>query len=202
MLKYCLIIIISFLLSTSFLFSQQDSGKIVVNTQVVGKDTLPILILKQYDVGGKRDPNAMKKFNEMNRLIVNVKTVLPYARLAKQTLDQIEVALDTMKNEKEKNVYVKNLEKEMKSRFSAELRNLTIDQGRILLKLIYRETGNTTYALVKEIRGTLSAFFWQKMAQLFGDNLKTKYDSLKDDRAIEQIIRNIDNPNALQNDGN
>jgi glutaredoxin len=193
---------ISFIFSSSYLFAQNDSGRFVVNTQIVGKDTLPVLILKQYDVGGKRDPNAIKKFNQMNRLIVNVKKVLPYAKLAKQTLDQIESAMDSIKDEKQQKIYIKDLEKEMKSRFSAELKDLTIDQGRILIKLIDRETGNTTYALVKEFRGSISAFFWQKVAQVFGNNLKSKYDSLKDDRAIEQIIRNLDNPNAQQNDGN
>jgi len=202
MLKNCLIAILSFLFSFSHLSAQKDSGKFVVNTQIVGKDTLPVLILKQYDVGGKRDPNAIKKFNEMNRLVVNVKTVLPYARLAKQTLDQIENAMDSIKDEKQQKIYIKDLEKQMKSRFSEELKNLNIDQGRILIKLIDRETGNTTYALVKELRGSISAFFWQKVAQVFGNNLKTKYDSLKEDKAIEQIIQNIDNPNLQTNDGN
>src|ERR1035438_1089902 len=176
MLKNSLIIFISFLFSYSQLSAQKDSGKFVVNTQVVGKDTLPVLILKQYDVGGKRDPNAIKKFNQMNRLIVNVKKVLPYAKLAKQTLDQIESAMDSIKDEKQQKIYIKDLEKQMKSRFSAELKDLTIDQGRILIKLIDRETGNTTYALVKEFRGSISAFFWQKVAQVFGDNLKSTYD--------------------------
>jgi glutaredoxin len=200
--KIKFIVFISFLVSSSHLSAQKDSGRIVVNTQIVGRDTLPVLILKAYEAGGKRDPNAMKKFNEMNRLIVNVKTVLPYAKLAKQTLNQIESAMDSIKDEKQQKIYIKDLEKQMKSRFSAELKNLTIDQGRILIKLIDRETGNTTYALVKEFRGSISAFFWQKVAQVFGDNLKSTYDSLKDDRAIEQIIRNLDNPNSLQNDGN
>ena len=84
------------------------------------------------------------------------------------------------------------MEKEMRDRFEAELKNLTITQGRILIKLIDRETGETSYELVKELRGTLSATFWQGMAHLFGSDLKTTYDSTSEDNAVEQIIRKID----------
>ena len=173
-------------------FSQKDTSRITLNAQVVGKDTLPVVILKPYDVAEKPDPDAMYKLNKINRMIVNVKTVLPYARLAKTTLHQIESALDTMKNEKDKKAYVKKLETDLKARFSDELKNLNVDQGRILIKLIDRETGNTTYALVKELRGGLSAFLWQSVARLFGNNLKTKYDSLGEDKAIENVIRQLD----------
>lgn len=202
MLKYTLIVFISFLFSFSHLSAQKDSGRIVVNTQIVGRDTLPVLILKPYEAGGKRDPDAMKKFNEMNRMMVNVKYALPYARLAKQTLDQIESAMDTMKNEKEKKIYIKELEKKMKKQFQDEILNMDYDQGRMLIKLIYRETGRTSYALIKEVRGSLNAVLWQTVARLFGNNLKSTYDSLKEDKQIEQIIRNLENQNTPQNNDN
>ena len=82
--------------------------------------------------------------------------------------------------------------KELKSDFERDLKQLTITQGRILIKLIDRETGNTSYALVKELRGSLQAFFWQGLARLFGTNLKTEFDAAGEDAAIESIVQQIE----------
>ena len=173
-------------------YAQQDSSRITVTAEIIDNDTLPLMVLKPYDVIEKPDPNAIKKLNEINRLYVNVNKVLPYARLAKAKLDEIKDHVSTMESEHDKKVYIKQMEKEMRDRFEAELKNLTITQGRILIKLIDRETGETSYELVKELRGTLSATFWQGMAHLFGSDLKTTYDSTSEDNAVEQIIRKID----------
>jgi hypothetical protein len=176
----------------SKIFAQKDSSRIIVNAEVIGNDTLPVMVLNPYDVIEKPDPKAIKKLNEMNRLFTNVYKVLPYARIAKATLDEINDTIATMSSEHERKVFIKQKEKEMKERFEKELKNLTIDQGRILIKLIDRETGETSYELVKELRGSLTATFWQGMAHLFGSNLKATYDSVGEDRAVEQIIRQID----------
>jgi hypothetical protein len=69
---------------------------------------------------------------------------------------------------------------------------LTVTQGRILIKLIDRETGNTSYSLVKELRGSLQAFFWQGLARLFGSNLKSEYDANGQDVQIEAIVQQIE----------
>ena len=72
--------------------------------------------------------------------------------------------------------------------FEEELRSLTITQGRLLIKLIDRETGHTSFELVRELRGSFPAFFWQTIARLFGSNLKTKFDPAGEDELIDQII--------------
>jgi hypothetical protein len=97
-----------------------------------------------------------------------------------------------LSSETERKAYTKAEEKKLKKQFEGELKNLTISQGQILIKLIDRETGHTSYDLVKELRGTLQAFFWQGLARVFGSNLKTEYDSLNTDKAIEAIIRSND----------
>ncbi|MFK5968672.1 MAG: DUF4294 domain-containing protein, partial [Candidatus Marithrix sp.] len=84
-------------------------------------------------------------------------------------------------------------EKELKKEFEDELKNLTMTQGKLLIKLVDRETGKTTYELVKQLRGSLSAFFWQSLAKLFGSNLKTEYDAAGEDKLIEDILIRIDN---------
>ena len=81
----------------------------------------------------------------------------------------------------------------LQDQFGDELKKLSVNQGRLLLKLVDRETGNTSYEIVKELRGTFSAFFWQSLALLFGSSMKSKYDPAGDDKLIEQIIVQIDN---------
>jgi hypothetical protein len=97
-----------------------------------------------------------------------------------------------MTNERQKKRFIKETERELKDQFEQELKKLTMTQGRILIKLIDRETGSSSYSLVKELRGSLQAFFWQGLARLFGSNLKTEYDAEGQDQMIEQIVRQIE----------
>jgi hypothetical protein len=80
----------------------------------------------------------------------------------------------------------------LKEQFGSELTSLTINQGRILIALIDRETGETSYELVEELRGKFSAFFWQGLARIFGHNLKTHYDPDGEQRDIENIVQQIE----------
>ena len=78
---------------------------------------------------------------------------------------------------------MKQVEDELLRDYKDDLKKLTITQGRILIKLVYRETGDTSYELVEELRGKFSAFFWQALARLFGSNLKSEYDPQGEDPA-------------------
>lgn len=123
-----------------------------------------------------------------NKLVRDVKIAYPYARLAGEKLRQYETILKDVKTESERHKIMKRVESELKTEYGDELKDLTITQGRILLKLIDRETGDTSYELVKELRGTFSAFFWQSLARLFGSDLKAEYEKDGADRNIEDII--------------
>jgi len=83
---------------------------------------------------------------------------------------------------------LKKAEKELEAQFGDEVRDLSYSQGKILIKLIYRETGNSSYDIVKDLRGGFRAFIWQTVAVIFGYNLKTNYDPTGEDQAIERII--------------
>jgi hypothetical protein len=96
-------------------------------------------------------------------------------------------------SEKEQRKLYKRAEEELKAQFGEELKALTVTQGHILLKLVDRETGNPTYNIVKELRGTFVAFFWQNLSRLFGYNLKEKYDPQGKDYDIEMIVQRIEN---------
>lgn len=84
--------------------------------------------------------------------------------------------------------YIKNFEKELFRQFEKPLRNLTISQGRLLLKLVDREVGQSSYYLIKSYKGGFTAFFWQGIAKLFGSDLKEPYDKFGKDRAIEELV--------------
>ena len=127
------------------------------------------------------------------RLVFNVKKTYPYAKLAGQKLHVLNEQYLQINSEKERKVYSKKVEDELKAEFEGELRKLTVTQGRILMRLVDRETGNTTFEILKEFRGSLSAAFWQAIAKIFGSDLKTRYNpSLGEDRIIEQIIEQIE----------
>ncbi len=127
------------------------------------------------------------------RIKYNVKKVYPYAILAAAKLKEYNLILAKIPNEDDKKRFTKLAEKQLKEQFGEELKNLSMVQGRILIKLVYRETGRTTYDVVKEMRGPFSAFMWQSLALVFSSNLKDDYDGQGDDKAIEEAIRLVEN---------
>jgi hypothetical protein len=113
--------------------------------------------------------------------------------MAGETLKEYEVILGQVENERERRKILKELENEINEKYGDELKKLTFSQGKILIKLIDRETGNTSFDLVKDLRGNFLAFFYQSFARVFGYNLKVEYDPAGEDRNIEIIVRMIEN---------
>lgn len=122
------------------------------------------------------------------RTVRDVKRALPYAKLVSSELVRVNILISKVEKEKDRKKYLAQYEKEVFNRYEKELRKLTINQGRLLLKLIDRETSSTSYDLIKSYRGNVSAFFWQGMARLFGSNLKSEYDAQGNDRIVERVI--------------
>jgi hypothetical protein len=104
----------------------------------------------------------------------------------------VNEALKSIDNEKERKDYLKDVEKDVFAQYEGDMRQMTITQGRLLIKLIDRETQNTSYSLIKDYRGKFSAALWQGIARIFGTNLKEEFDAYGEDAVIEQIIREID----------
>jgi len=97
-----------------------------------------------------------------------------------------------MPDEKDRKNYIRQLEKDVFAEYEDDIQEMTITQGRILIKLIDRETKNTSYELIKKYRGGLSAAFWQGIARIFGTNLKEEYDPYGKDILIELILQDIE----------
>ena len=114
---------------------------------------------------------------------------MPYVKVAKQLYVELQEKEDTSSRRVYRH-YRKDMEKEMRTRFEAELRDLTISEGKMLFKLINRETGNNCYRIIKELKGTIMAWFYQTVARHWGYDLKENYDPKKE-RMIELIIKEL-----------
>lgn len=154
-------------------------------------ETLPLITLNEIQVIAPRIFKNEKVKQQYFRLWRDVHQAYPYAVLASIKLKEYDAILANIP-EKERDPYLKKTEKELKKQFESDLKNLTMEQGRILIRLINRETGMTTYKVIKDYRGTFSAFIWQSFAVLWGNNLKWKYDPTQgEDKLIEDIIQQI-----------
>jgi hypothetical protein len=173
-------------------FSQEPQGKIVI-ARIVDGDTVITYNLPEYMVSAKLPRKLRSMARKNSRLVYNVKKVYPYAKLAGIKLNEYEVMLRNAKTDAERRRLMKQAEEELKEEFEDDLKKLTFKQGLILIKLVDRETGNSSYVLIQELRGNFVAFFWQTFARIFGYNLKTEYDPEGEDREIEEIVVMIEN---------
>lgn len=204
-------IVLFFLLSLAFLgISAQEprdtldmrdtvsygGGDLIAGTIVEGRviegDTVPHVWIRQVIVFPDYFRSRRQK-RRYNRLVYHIKKVYPYSQIVKAKLEEINVELDSIEGKRARKKYLKAEEKALKKEFEGRLRKLTFTQGRILIKLINRETGETTYAIVKQLKGSLSAFFWQSVAVIFNSSLKYEYDAEGDDKMIEQIVVLLEN---------
>ena len=169
---------------------KDNSG--VTRGVIEGNDTIPIIELPEVRVYKRSDYEYLYLKRRYRRLIRNVKKAYPYAKVAGIELKELDRQLASIKSEKEKKAYVVKAEKEIMSKFEKEVKRLTVTQGIILVKLIDRETGRTSYQVIKDLRGGITAFFWQGIARIFGNNLKAEYDPINQDRIIEDIVQGIE----------
>lgn len=159
---------------------------------IIDGDTIPSFNLQEFTVYGDFPTKNKRQYEAWTRIKYNVKKVYPYAILASAKLKEYNLVLEKLPDEKSKKMYMKVAEKELKAQFEDQLKDLTMSQGRILLKLIDRETGNTSYQLVKDFRGGFQAFMWQGVARLFGNNMKAEYDPEGEDIMIERAIKLVE----------
>ncbi len=134
---------------------------------------------------------SMKELREYVILRNRTLRVYPYAKLASDRLDTLSIRLESIKSKRKKKAYIKRIEKFIYDEFEEELKKLSRSQGRILIKLVHRQTGETTHTLVKELRNGWRAFFYQTTASLFKLSLKDTYDPENnyEDFLIEDILQ-------------
>jgi len=171
---------------------EEKPERIVVYARMLDGDTIPVIMLPELKIFSFKPYKSRRAERKMTRLIKNVKRVYPYAKLAGIKLNEYEEILAGVEDKKMRRKIMKKAEEELDAEFGDDLRDLTFTQGKILIKLVYRETGASSYDLVAELRGKFRAFFWQAFARIFGFNLKNGYDPDGEDREIEFIVQMIE----------
>jgi len=176
-------ILVFFILLSYNLKSQK-----ITSIERIGNDTIIHVELPEVKITAKRIFKNKSDYNKYIKLVKKVKKVYPYAKEAKRKLDEYEYVLSKMKTDAQRKQFLRLAEKQLRYQYEEELKKLTFSEGIMLIKLIDRETGKSSYELVKELKGNFTAFLWQSIARLFGLNLKLNYDPNGDDKLIEQII--------------
>jgi len=154
----------------------------------VNGELMPMIVTPEVKIVDVRIFKSKADRDSYNRLRYNVYKVMPYAKLAAERYEKLQRSLATTADKKKQKLMVDTCETEIKNLFKKEIENLTISQGEILIKLIDRQTGTTSYAMVKELKGGLKAFMLQSVARFFGHNLKETYDP-NEERDIEAILQ-------------
>ena len=124
--------------------------------------------------------------------VAKVKKVYPLAIEARELLKEYEPQYYALSNQRDRRKLMKNLEKELMNKHKEELKHWYISDGRILLKLINRETERTPYSIISDFRGEFNAVFWQGIARLFKNNLKAGYDPFGEDQLLEEVVMLIE----------
>ncbi len=202
MMPLKLLILIGFLLQQPLVAQSLYQDTIIkrsrnlvkIGYEIEGTDTLPVYLFNRFNYNvetgqGAADQEALKKLNRW------VRKALPYAKLAAFRMQTMEDNLSLMSTEREKKRYVKSCEKAIKQQFMDDLKNMYVEEGRILLKLIHRETGSTTFEIMQNYGGTFETVFWQAVAKTYNANMKVTYDPIVDYQ-IEAIILAIEKENA------
>ncbi|NNE54479.1 MAG: DUF4294 domain-containing protein [Flavobacteriales bacterium] len=172
--------------------AQQDTSQIDVYDAVIENgDTIAVVLLPAATVADDMSKNRRYQ-RRYSRLEPKVVKVYPYAEAAGELMAQYDEELANIEGKKERKDFVNEAEDALKTQFEGDLKKMTVSEGMILIRLIDRETGDSSYELIKEIKGGFSAFMWQSFARLFGHNLKDTYDPEGDDLIIESIVQRIE----------
>lgn len=164
----------------------------VLKTATFDGQTYPFVELKEIIVIGKMPRGVRFDYRRHARLVYNVRRVYPFALIVRDEFGRINRLLETLPTDRAKRDFLQSYEKDLLAQYEGDIRKLTFTQGKILIKLIDRETQNTSYDLIRQYRGKFSATFWQGVARIFGANLKSNYDPNGDDYLIEYIVREIE----------
>lgn len=174
-------------------FAQKTGALDTIATQAIvyNGDTISYKVLEYVFLYSKVNEAQMSAAAKYNRLRNAVYVTYPYARRAGLVMNDINIKLANVSDKQERKKYIQSREKELKKEFSDPLTNLSVYQGKVLMKLINRETGNNCYEIIKEYKGGVTARMYQTVAFFFSSNLKQSYDADGDDAVVEKFVREV-----------
>jgi hypothetical protein len=153
---------------------------------------IPTSGLDHVEVTAKMPKWMAKERKKWSRLRNAVYVTYPYAVTASKVINDINYRMAAAKNDAQRKEIIKSKERELKAAFSDKITNLSVYQGKVLMKLINRETGNNCYDILKEYKGGANARFWQTIAFVFGSNLKQPYQPKGEDAEMEGIVHDVE----------
>jgi Domain of unknown function (DUF4294) len=171
--------------------SQPQQGKndtIREYETMLNGELVPMIVTPEIKIVDVRIFKSQADREAYRRLKYNIYKVLPYAKFASQRYEKLQRDLATTADKRRQKLMIDTCENQIKDLFKREVENLTISQGEILIKLIDRQTGNTSYEMVKQLKGGLKAFMFQSLARIFGHDLKETYDP-NEERDMEAILQ-------------
>jgi hypothetical protein len=168
-----------------------DYDTLIVGAVIYNGDTLEAKTLDAVVVNGKLTPEQLAALAKWTRLRNAVYVTYPYAKRAGALMNDMNAVLVNITDKEKRREYIKSREKELKKEFTTPLTNLSVYQGKVLMKLINRETGNNCYEIIKEFKGGFMARFYQTVAFFFNSNLKQPYDPTGEDAEMEKIVLDV-----------
>ena len=183
--KFFILTIISFFISN--LNAQNSETMVRLPALLEDGDTISHFMLSAVYVFPTLNYTTKKQEQFYWKTVRDVKRTLPYAKAIGATLHELNEEMKNM-SDKERKAYMKSNENNLIKKYEPELKKLTLNQGKLLIRLVDRECDKTSYELIKEYRGGVRAFFWQGFARIFGANLKSTYEKDDKDQIVERVI--------------
>lgn len=185
-----IVIVMLFLLFGASLCKAQETKKegYLVPMCVYEGDTIPYIKIPTVYIFKPLVFKNKRQQNEYNKLVRNVKKVLPISKEINRAIIETYEYIMTLPTEKERQKHIKRVEKGLKQQYTPRMKKLTFAQGKLLIKLVDRQSNQTTYELVKAFMGPFKAGFYQTFAALFGASLKKEYDPKGEDAMVERVI--------------
>jgi len=191
----CVVLIVLFSCISGSSSAQSAHGiydTIVVHGYIMANgDTIPFVNLPPVMVEKKLDRKQTRYWQEWTRLRNAVYVTYPYAKASSRIMNEINAKLVNVTDKHQRKQIIHSREKDLKKEFSDKVTQLSVYQGRVLMKLIYRQTGSSCYEIIEEYKGLFTAAVWQTVAVLFGGNLKLNYDANGADKDLEKIVQDV-----------
>ncbi len=152
--------------------------------QILNGDTLPNIHIRPVWIFSRG-----ADLRRYRKLVAAVKRVYPVAKIARARMAEMEAELQRLPTKREQKAYIRGVYQQIKEEYTPIVKHMTRTEGKVLLKLIDRETDYTAFEVLREFRGGFIAGFWQTVSRVFGQDLKSEYDAEGNDRLLEQIVR-------------
>lgn len=208
-MKYKILFLICLMLGTTLRMAAQDDGThpenrdvdmdsptfepmVKVGKVLQGKDSIQYVEVNNVYVYPEPVFKNAKQRMAYNRLVYNVKKVLPIAKEVRKIIIETGEYLETLPNKRAKDAHMKLVEKGIKEEYTPRMKKLTYAQGKLCIKLVYRECNSSSYQLIQAFLGPVRAGFYQAFAWAFGASLTKKYDPNGVDRLTERVVRQVE----------